>query len=148
MPLPGSQLGTPGFRVHLATIGPAGEVSDVERITVDPRADDELNPIFTPTGDGIVFQRRYGWTPPQAGGPEPTVDTLHLLRLADRQVLDLGVESRNGDGVWFSVAPDGASVTAQLIKEREDWLVDLDTGTATRTALDSMSGVTWQRRAP
>jgi Tol biopolymer transport system component len=146
--LPDSQLGTAGFRIHTAAVDPGGEVSDVERLELDPRSDDELNPIFTPTGDGIIFQRRYGWTPPQAGGPEPTIDTLHLLRLADGRVTDLGIESRDGDGVWFSVAPDGASITAHLVKEGEDWLIDPATGTARKTDLASTSGISWQRRAP
>lgn len=146
--LPGSQLGTPGLRLHLATIGPAGDVSDRKRLEVDPVADDELNALFTPSGDGLIFQRRYGWTPPQAGGPEPTVDTLHLLRLADLQVIDLGVQSRDGDGLWFAIAPDGRSVAVHLAAEGEDWLVDLDTRAATRIGLASTSGVSWQRRAP
>jgi hypothetical protein len=146
--LPDSQLATPGFRIHLAGIGPEGQVADIERLEFDPRADDELNAAFTPTGDGLVFQRRYGWTPPFSGGPQPTIDTLHVVTLSDRTAVDVDLESRGGEGVWFTIAPDGGSMLAHLIAEGEDWMVDPASGAATQTGLASSGGVSWQRRAP
>lgn len=147
--LPRSQLGTPGLRVHVVTIGPDGEIRDQRRLEADPSADDELAPVFTPDGEWIVFQQRFGWTPPDPASGVPTVDRAMIVpadgSAAPREV---GVESQNGDGMWFIPAPDGQSVIVHLNKEQEDWLIDPATATATLTDLGSSGGVSWQRRGP
>jgi Tol biopolymer transport system component len=145
--LPGSQLGTPGLRVHVATVGPDGEIIDHRRLEADPVADDELAPIFTPDGRWIVFQQRFGWSPPDPASGVPTIDRV-LVVPADGSApaRSVGVESVNGDGLWFLPAPDGSSVLVHLSKEAEDWMIDPVAGTASLTDLDSTTGVAWQRR--
>jgi dipeptidyl aminopeptidase/acylaminoacyl peptidase len=147
--LPLSQLGTPGFRITIATIGPAGAVLDQDALEFDKRADDELNAEFTPDGSNIVFQRRYGWTPADPASGTPTVDRLFVAPAdGSGPARDLGVLSMNGDGLSYTVAPDGTLLIAHLSAEGEEWLIDPNIGTAVVTDLGSTSGVSWQRRAP
>jgi dipeptidyl aminopeptidase/acylaminoacyl peptidase len=146
--LPASQLGTDGFRIAIADIGPGTEVTGIRSLEFDARADDELNPIFTPDGQQIVFQQRFGWSPPDPSSGTPTVDRLFIAPVEGGEARDLGVTSENGDGLTWTIAPDGRSIIAHLHAEHQDWLVDPATGSATRTDLDSMTGVSWQRTAP
>ena len=145
--LPRSQLQTPGLRIHVASIDPEGTVTGQDAFEFDARADDELNAAFTPDGTRIVFQQRFGWTPPDPASGTPTIDRLFIAPADGRgPATPLGVTSTNGDGVGFITAPDGTSLIAHLWAEGEDWLIDPTTGTATLTDLASDSGVTWQRR--
>lgn len=147
--LPKSQLQTPGFRITVATIDPVGAIVSEQALEFDERADDELNAGFTPDGDQIVFQQRFGWTPADPASGTPTVDRLFIApAVGSGPARDLGVVSTNGDGVAFAVAPDGRSLVAHLWTEQQDWLIDPIAGTAARTDLGSTSGITWQRRAP
>ena len=147
-PLPGSQLGTEGLRLHVASIDPAGVVSSVSRLESDPFDDDELNGTFTPNGQRIVFQRRLGWTPPDPSTGTPTVDAL-LITAADGTgtASPLGVSSTNGDGLSYALSPDGRSVIAHLWKEGQDWIIDLDGGAPRLADFASLEGVSWQRVA-
>ena len=147
--LPRSQLQTPGFRIRIATIDASGSVVEELPLEFDPRADDELNAGFTPDGTKIVFQQRYGWTPADPASGTPTVDTLWIAPAdGDGAAKKLGVTSRNGDGVWYAVAPDGRSLITHLPVEEQAWLIDPDAGTAVMTDLGSMGWVSWQRRSP
>ena len=147
--LPDSQLATPGLRIHTASIGPDGEVSDLKRLEFDPRADDELYPTFTPDGTQLIYQQRYGWTPPAPETGIPTVDTLMIGPAGgDGPAQSLGVVSEPGNGFNAAVAPDGTSVIVHLFAEGEDWLVDTVARTATRLESASVNGVSWQRRTP
>lgn len=146
--LPLSQLGTPGFRITIATIGPTGAVLDQNALEFDMRADDELNAAFTPDGSRIVFQQRFGWTPADPATGTPTVDRLFIAPAdGSGPARDLGITSTNGDGLSYTVTPDGRSLIAHLSAERADWLIDPNAGTAVVTDLASTSGVSWQRRA-
>lgn len=145
--LPESQIQTPGFRLTVATIDPAGAVVDQRPLEFSSFADDEFNPVFTPDGSQLVYQQRLGWTPPDPSSGTPTVDTLWIAPVDGRgPARDLGIESRNGDGFSAVVAPDGTSLLVHLRTEGEVWLIDPVTAVATRTDLASSSGVTWQRR--
>ena len=147
--LPDSQLKTNGFRITVATIDVDGRVIDRAPLEFSAVADDELNPVFTPDGTGLLYQQRMGWTPPDPASGVPTVDTLWLAPADGKgPARSLGIESRNGDGFSVVVAPDGKSLLVHLWREGEDWLVDPATATATRTDLASSSGITWQRKAP
>lgn len=146
--LPLSQLGTSGFRITVATVGPTGAVLDQNALEFDERADDELNAAFTPDGSHIVFQQRFGWTPADPASGTPTVDRLFIAPAdGSGPARDLGVSSTNGGGLSYAVAPDGTSLIAHLSAERSDWLIDPDAGTAVVTDLASSNGVSWQRRA-
>ncbi len=145
--LPRSQLRTPGLRIHTASIGPGGEVADLRRLEFDPRADDELYATFTPDGSQIVFQQRFGWTPPDPSSGVPTTDTLFIAPAdGNGPAASLGVVSEPGEGFAAAIAPDGTSLLVYLHAEGEDWLVDPVARTATLTDLGSGGGVSWQRR--
>ena len=145
--LPRSQLRTPGLRINVASIDADGAVISQVALEFDARADDELSASFTPDGTKILFQQRFGWTPPDPASGTPTVDRLFIAPADGRgPATPLGVTSTNGDGVGFIVAPDGTSVIAHLWAEGEDWLIDPTAGTATMTDLASDNGVSWQRR--
>lgn len=149
VPLPDSQLQTPGFRITVATIGVDGTVVDRTPLEFSAVADDELNPVFTPDGTQFLYQQRTGWTPPDPASGVPTVDTLWIAPADGKgPARNLGIESRKGDGFSVQVAPDGKSLIVHLWGEGEDWLVDPVSATATRTDLASSSGITWQRKAP
>lgn len=145
--LPQSQLETPGLRIHTASIGPRGEVTDLRKLEFDPRADDELYPTFTPDGSQIVFQQRFGWTPPDPASGIPTIDTLFIAAAdGSGSAASLGVASEPGEGFSAAIAPDGTSIVVHLYAEGEDWLVDPVARTAIRTDLGTEGGVSWQRR--
>jgi Tol biopolymer transport system component len=145
--LPASQLGTDGLRIHTASVGPDGEVSDVRMLEFDPRADDELYPTFTPDGTQIVFQQRFGWTPHDPASGIPTTDELFITSADENEPAEsLGVLSEPGEGFFVAIAPDGTSLIVHLYAEGQDWLVDPVTRTATPTDYGSTFGVTWQRR--
>jgi Tol biopolymer transport system component len=147
-PLPGSQLGTDGLRLHVASIDPAGAATDIRRLEFDPFDDDELNATFTPDGQRIVFQRRLGWTPADPSSGTPTTDSL-LIAAADGtgSATPLRVGSINGDGLSYALAPDGRSVIAHLWAEGQDWIIDLDGGLPRLADFASLEGVSWQRVA-
>lgn len=145
--LPGSELGTDGLRIHTASVGPAGEISGLRRLEFDPRADDELYPVFTPDGSQIIFQQRFGPTPADPTGGVPTIDSLHIAPAdGSGPARSLGISSEPGEGFSTVVAPDGTSLIVRLFAEGEDWLVDPVSGTATPTDFASTFGATWQRR--
>jgi Tol biopolymer transport system component len=147
-PLPGSQLGTDGLRLHVAIVDPSGIVTAARRLEWDPFDDDELNGTFTPDGQRIVFQRRLGPTPADPSGATPTVDSL-LIAPADgsADATPLRVESTSGDGLSYALSPDGRSVIAHLWKEGQDWIIDLDGGAPRLADFASLEGVSWQRVA-
>jgi dipeptidyl aminopeptidase/acylaminoacyl peptidase len=146
--LPVSQIATPGLRIHIASVGPAGEVSDLRRLEFDPQADDELYPTFTPDGAQIIFQQRWGPTPPDPSSGTSTVDLLFIAPVDGRaEATPLGVVSTPGAGFNTAVAPDGTSLIVHLFGEVEDWLVDPVAKTAQRLDLGSTGGVSWQRKA-
>lgn len=76
--LPESQIQTPGFRMTVATIDPAGAVIDLRPLEFSGFADDEFDPVFTPDGTQLVYHQRLGWTPPDPSSSIPTVDTLWI----------------------------------------------------------------------
>lgn len=141
--LPDSQGGTPGFRISVASIAADGTATSIRPLEFDPFSDDELNAVFTPDGESIVFQQRFGlfgatdyrdaaWIAPADGSGTAT---------------PLGIASENGDGIGIAISPDGRSVLAHLWTEEQDWVVDPAAGAAKLTDIASTSGVSWQRRA-
>ena len=142
IPLPDSQGRTPGFRVSVAEVAPSGAVTGVTRLEFDAFSDDEMNPLFTPDGKQLVFMQRFGLL-----GVTAYTDALWIAPVdGSATARPLGVESPNGDGLSATIAPDGGSILAHRWTEGDDWLIDLDTGSATPTDLASTDGVSWQRR--
>ncbi|MEW5989943.1 MAG: hypothetical protein AB1736_01180 [Chloroflexota bacterium] len=82
----------PGFRVHIAEVGPSGDVTSEEILEFDPAMDDEFAPTWLPTGNVIVYHSVEG--------------TLQRMWLAD---LDAGRER----GTWAS-PPTTTSASGSL----------------------------------
>ena len=142
--LPLSAGQTPGFRLRVASIDDAGQVTSIDELESEVTSDDEMNPVFTQDGRSLLFQQRYGLL-----GITDYTDSAWIWDLADgRDARPLGVETANGDGFWIAVAPDDRSLIVHLHSEEQDWLVDRAADRATRTDLESSSGVAIQRRAP
>ncbi len=140
--LPESEGKTNGFRMRVASVAPDGAVTGIEPIEVDPRSDDEMNPVFSQDGRSLFFQMRYGLL-----GQSSYTDSAWTFSLDTGQARPLGIATSNGSGFFVSVAPDDTSILVHLGAEREDWLVDRSTFAITRTDLGTSEGAMWQRRS-
>lgn len=136
-PAPDSPAG-PGYRIHLARIGPAGEVLSDDVLEYGAALDDEFAPGWLPTEDGIVFQTLEG-----------TIHKLMIGGLEPRATpKDLGVQG--GDWISSNISPDGREVIAAVPEtgaaSPKVSIIDLAGGTITR--VDIGADVSWQRVAP
>lgn len=137
-PAPTSPAGA-GFRIHLASIDASGAVGSERILEFDPSTDDELSPVWLPTGDGFVVESVEG--------------TMHWLSVvsvgAGGEVAErkLGIEGREYLGA--QVSPDGRSLITLVPRSSGDAAVTLvDVGTGTTQILPIGGDVNWQRRAP
>lgn len=137
-PAPGSPAG-PGYRTHVAKIGPAGEVLEDTIAEFDPGADDEWGAQWLPGEDGFVFQSQEG--------PAHTLK-LHRSTVSPSDVHDLGVTAT--DWISFVFSPDGKDVIAMIPPAAggDPSLELIDLQTYAKTPLDVSGDVTWQRLAP
>jgi hypothetical protein len=137
-PAPSSPAG-PGYRTHIATIGPSGDVIEDKIFEFESSADDEWGAGWLPAEDGIVFQSLEG-----------TTHTLKLHRssVSPTDLHDLGVTADD----WISsvISPDGHQLIAMVPPagggDPSLELIDLQSFTA--TPLDVTGDVAWQRVAP
>jgi hypothetical protein len=136
-PAPDSPAG-PGFRTHLARIGPAGEVLSDDILEYGASLDDEFAAGWLPTEDGIVFQTVEG--------------TVHKLWSAGLErgatAKDLGVQGN--DWISFNISPDGRQVIAAVpgIGAAPPKVSTIDLAGGTITPVDIGADVSWQRVAP
>jgi hypothetical protein len=137
-PAPDSPAG-PGFREHVATIGPAGEVLDDKILEFDPSADDEWAAQWLPAEDGFIFQSQEGST---------HTLKIHRSTVSPSDVHDLGVTAT--DWISFVFSPDGKDVIAMIPPAAggDPSLELIDLQTFAKTPLDVSGDVTWQRLAP
>jgi Tol biopolymer transport system component len=132
-----------GLRLHIATIDPVGRVISERRVEFDPRADNELQPAWLPTGDRLVFQTREGNEDYLSVAPVPAPGGSGA-GTATR----VGPASSAGDGLGYEIAPDGHSLLVLFWKEQQGWRYDLDTLQATRLDLGVLDTSSYQRLAP
>jgi len=130
-----------GLRLHVADVDPTGKVTSEQRLEFDPKADNELQPVWLPQGDRIVFQTRENGSDylsvaalPSTGAPGP----------AKR----IGPESVGGGGIGFEVAPDGHSLLVLFWEEKTTWRYDIDAGTYAPLTLGILDVSSFQRLAP
>ena len=130
---------SPGFRIHLAEIGPAAEVLSDQVLESDRSHDDEFNASWLPTEGGILFQVVEGGR--HALAIASLGETLGTAR-------DLGVQGAD----WISsiMAPDGQSVIVAVppVAGGLQSMSIVDLKSFTDTPLDVRPDVTWQRVAP
>ena len=128
----------PGFRIHLAEIGPAGEVLSDRTLVSDPSHRNEFNASWLPTEDGILFQVE-----------EDGRHTLEVAPLGDAlgPARDLGVQGAD----WISsvIAPDGQSVIVAVpaVPGGRQSMSIVDLASLTDTPLAVGPDVSWQRVA-
>ncbi len=125
------------FRIHVATIDPAGAVSDEQTLIFDPAWYNEFFAQWLPDGHGLVFDAE------QAGA-------IHAVRIGDTgggASRDLTVPS--GIGAAFAISPDGTEVAVRpnVSSPVVVSVIDLATGQTTASAFDTDDLVSWQRLA-
>jgi Tol biopolymer transport system component len=131
----------PGWRVHVASVSPSGEVSGETTFNADPSIDDEFNPQWLPDGSGLVVNRL-----------EEGVSSLEIQPLTGAPTgVDLGLAKDEG-GPTLLVSPDGSLVLAWMAPgdaggPARAWSVDPSTGTPTPVDLPVDDWVSWQRLA-
>jgi Tol biopolymer transport system component len=131
----------PGWRVHVATIGPDGTVADEQTFNAEPAIDDEFTPQWLPDGSGLVVNRL-----------EEGVPSLAIQRLdGASKPIDLGSPARATFPATV-VSPDGAEVLAWIGPHdglgARAWSVNPATGTASDIAMPVDDWASWQRLAP
>lgn len=136
-PDPASPEGA-GFRIHQATVEPAGEVTDERILEFDRAMDDEMEPTYLPSGDGFTYQTIDNgiyklWVVSTAPGSRP------------RQI---GAQTSSWQGRLTS--PDGTTLITYFggVDTGSGWTmrrIDLATGRVTPMTIgDDLS---WQRLA-
>jgi hypothetical protein len=129
-----------GPQVHVATLGPAGEILD-DRVIAHEPGDADYGPQFLPTGDEIVFWRM---------DDHDASSSLHVSPIdGSTPARDLGCcTSGTGEDLGWIVAPDGASVLLWTRDGTPVRSLDLATGEVSETDLTTTDIVAWQRTAP
>jgi hypothetical protein len=136
-PAPGSPAG-PGFRIHLAEIGPAGDVLSDRILISDPSHDDEFAMSWLPAEDQILFQVVEG-----------DKHTLAIASLGNDlgPARDLGV--RGADWISSIMAPDGQSVIVGVpaVAGGKQSMSIVDLASMKDTPIVVEPDVAWQRVA-
>lgn len=136
-PDPASPAG-PGFRIHLAKVGPEGEVISDRILTSDASHDDEMTPAWLPAEDQILFQ--------VIEGDRHSVETASLSDTLG-PARDLGVHGAD----WISsiIAPDGKSVIVGVpaVSGGKQSMSMVDLASMTDTPIVVEPDVAWQRVA-
>lgn len=128
-----------GLRIHLAEIDGEGGVTSDRLLEFDPAADNELNPIFVPGENDLVFQTREG--------PTDTLSIGSLEAPGAATRLD-GISSSSDGGIGYAIDPDGKGLIAFLWNEQTAWGYDFVTHEATAVQLGENDIATRQRLAP
>lgn len=131
-PDPNSPAG-PGFRIHKATIGPAGEVLSDDVLAFDAADDDEFEPVFLPGDDSILYQTIEG-----------TVHKLWKVSL-EPGARPEAFGPQSSDWMLPLQSPDGSAVLVVIGDPATVTRVDLATNKATPVTLGG--DVNWQRVA-
>ncbi len=121
-----------GMQIHIAEIGPLGEVLS-DTTLPSPLGAWDIDPVFLPQGDRIVFERLN--------------QTLIVAGVDGRTQLDLGVDA---DISRRLISPDGTQLLAWA--DQHPWFeaIDLSTGEGTTVGLEDpafgiISSIDWQR---
>lgn len=124
-----------GFRIHMATIGPNGDVTSDDVLVLDVAHDDEFDAAFVPSMDAITYQTANGgvfqsWRMSLAPGATPVA---------------LGPQAV--DTMARVPSPDGASVLLVTGDPATVTQVDMASGAEAPTPFTAGSDVAWQREA-
>ena len=132
-----------GLRIHIAEVDPNGKVTADRRVEFDPTADNELQPVWLPAGDRIVFQTREGNADFLSIGVVPSPSGS-----GHESATRIGGSSTSGGGIGFEIAPDGRSLLVLYWQETTTWVYDLDKMRATQTDMGPLDVASYQRLAP
>ncbi len=131
------------LRIHIAEVDGAGKVVSDHQLNFDPKSDQELQPVWLPTGDRMVFQTR-----------DSDADYLSVAPVPSGKASGAGTATRIGPsstkmgGIGFEIAPDGRSLLVLFWTEQTTWRYDLDSGKATQDDLGPLDVSSYQRLAP
>ena len=122
-----------GFRIHMATIGPNGEVMSDKVVVFDTAHDDEFDAAFVPSMDAITYQTAVAgafqsWQVSLAPGATP---------------IALGAQAF--DVIGRVPSPDGTTVL--LVTGDPPTVTHVDTASGAPTPFTAGSDVAWQRAA-
>lgn len=128
------ELDGAGFRIHLATIDANGAVISDELLEFDPATDDEFQPTWLPSGDGLIF--------------ESVESGQHWLSTVSLTASGHGVPKRlegiqRGDWLHSQLSPDGRFLLVRLPQ-----IVQVDLATGDQVPANIGNDVSWQRLAP
>jgi Tol biopolymer transport system component len=126
-------------RIHVAGVGPRGELLDDRTLVFDPRNDREVAPAWSPDGERLVFvSARDDSTVVAIGQADGTGYREVGVKTAS---IDASVSS-----AWFW-APDGRSLL-QTYDDGTTWLLDPGGAPPRPAAFGSGAFSNWQRVAP
>lgn len=137
-----------GLRIHVADVDAAGKVVSDHPLAFDPQVGNELQPVWLPAGDRIVFQTR------QINANGSTEDYLSVAPVPTGSASGAGTATRvgpsstDGGGIGFEIAPDGHSLLVLFWTAQTTWRYDLDTHTAAPFDLGPLDVSSYQRLAP
>ena len=126
-----------GLRIDIATVDPDGVVTGQRRVEFDPRSDNELNPVFIPGSNKLLFNTREG-----------IVDyvSLGVPGVPGGTILKPG--STGEQGIDYFLSPDSKFALVLNRAEATTWLYDLETLESRPVDLDKDEVVSIQRLAP
>ena len=126
-----------GLRIAIATVSSDGVVTGQQPVEFDPKSDHELNPVFLPGTDKLLFNTREGpvdyvslGTPGEAGGT----------------IIPAG--SVTQEGIDYIIAPDAQSALVLNWGDKQTYLYDFATLTAREVELSPEDVSAFQRLAP
>jgi hypothetical protein len=137
-PAPTSPAGA-GFRIHLAEIGPDGQVVSDRLLESDPQTDDEFSASWLPAEDAMIFQTLEG-----------KEQRLAIASIGETigPAQDLGV--RGFDWISATISPDGRSAIVGIpgATGGPQRMSIVDLATRQDVPVDLQPDVSWQRIAP
>ena len=122
-----------GFRIHMATIGPKGEVLSDKVLVLDAPHDDEFDAAFVPSMDAITYQTAVGGV----------FQTWQASLASSATPVALGQAAY--DVMGRVPSPDGTSVL--LVTGDPGRVTRVDTASGASTPFTGGSDLAWQREA-
>jgi len=126
-----------GLRIGIATVSPEGDLTSQEPVEFDPTSDHELNPVFLPGTDKLLFNTREG-----------PVDYVSVGTPGLRGGTIIPAGSVSQGGIDYIISPDAQSALVLNWGDRTTFVYDFATLTAREVDLSPEDVSAFQRRAP
>jgi hypothetical protein len=126
-----------GLRIDIATVSPDGVVTGQRRVEFDPTADNELNPVFLPGTDKLLYNTREG-----------IVDFVSIGTPGIPGGTIIPAGSTKEEGIDYIISPDAKTALVLNWGEKKTYLYDFATLQAREVDLSPDDVSAFQRRAP